>query len=281
MLGATGRDRHVSAIAAVPGLHLVPGLANASPDEVLADGRVGIVAVLTPLSERRHWVECALGGGRGVLSAAPPAATPAEAAHLEGLARQAGARLEVESPGAWAGFADRVVTCAQGVAPALYTRLRVVVPKAWLVARPEGLLESEVLWAVPLLVAALGPLDTVSAHTRALVRNAPKEDLAIAHLHFACGAEGLVEFHALSAESALATFEIYGPRDEGHVEADLSRFRVEGLGVQYRRLRDAGGPDRGEGGLGAVSIEESIRLADWLRQSARMARRLHRQEIQA
>lgn len=287
ILGTIGRERHIAAIAAVKGLHLVPGgdaREGTGPEEILADARVRIVTVLAAVADGSHWIERALEGGRAVLSAAPPAATPSHAARLANAARAAGTVLLVESTGADAGFAADVLSCAGGVSPALYARLCVVVPRSWLQGRREGLLESEALWAVPLLVTALGPLDAVAAHTRALVRNQPKEDFAIAHLTFASGTEGLLEAHALAANAARATFEIYGPRDEARVDADLHRTRCEGLQPLYERLRDAAAGTGGtraldSHGIDASGLEEALRLADWVRQSARLARRLHRREV--
>lgn len=296
LLGTLGRDDHLAALSRTGGMRLVGewvgpgerdahGVAYATPEDVLDDDDVGVVAVLTTAADRMHWVEQAVAGGRRVLSAPPPARTLAQVRRLVEVATICPGSLLVEAPPLHAGFGDDVRRCASRVGVPLYATLRVIVPSAWMAGRREGIVESLALWAPHLLTEAFGPVDAIAAHTRSLVRNQPDEDLAVAHMTFGSGLEALLEAHALvDGPEGTAQFEVFGTLGLARAADDLCSSRVDGLCRQYEVLRDA---DRRVGAIGDANpgltgdrLETAMVLVHWLRQSARLGRRLYRDQVE-
>ena len=279
VLGSAERSRHLAAVDAVEGLRALHPSGEESPEGWLADPRVGIVTVLSPPSERGYWVRRALEAGHGVLCACPPAAgrRTGELGDVVGSPERQGL-LRIDAPSLHSGFADEVRRSVTRVERPVYSRLRVRVPRAW--AGTGGVLGSHALWAPLLLEEIFGRIDTVAAHTRALVRNRPEEDLALAHLEFLNGLEAVLEVHALGAETeAEAAFELYGQGGRALVHEDLGEARVTGLRRQYgdllavRQGRGAA-PDPLAEGLG-----RALQLAAWLHRAARHGHRLGEREL--
>lgn len=277
VLGHVGRSRHLEAIASVSGLSALEP--PDGPEAWLADPRVGIVTVLSPPSERGYWVRRALEEGRGVLCASPPTSRRRGGELLAAMAetRRPGV-LRIDAPSLHSGFADEVRRSAARVEGPVYARLRVRVPRTW--AGSEGLLGSHSLWAPLLLEELFGRADTVAAHTRALVRNRPVEDLGLAHLEFVNGLEALLEVHALGTETeADVDFELYGHGGRSLVHEDLRQSRVMGLQRQYEELAAAlRGRETTPDPL-AEDLQRALLLADWVRMAARLGRRLGLEEV--
>ncbi len=277
VLGTAERCRHLAAVGAVEGLRALEP-AGESPEGWLADPRAGIVTVLSPPSERGYWVRQALEAGKGVLCACPPVAgrRAGELRDLAGAERHG--MLRIDAPSLHSGFADEVRRSVTRVERPVYARLRVRVPRAW--SGTGGVLGSHALWAPLLLEELFGRIDTVAAHTRALVRNRPEEDLALAHLEFLNGLEAVLEVHALGAETeADAAFELYGHRGRAFVHEDLREARTTGLRRQYGDLLAVAqgweaAPDPLAEGLG-----RALQLAAWLHRAARHGRRLEEREL--
>ena len=278
VLGHAERCRHLAAIDSVAGLHVLEG-AGESAEERLADPRVGLVTVLTPPTERGYWVRHALEMGHGVLCASPPATwrRSGELAAAVGAARRPGL-LRIDAPSLHSGFADEVRLAAARVEGPVYARLRLRIPRSR--AGAEGLLGSRSLWAPPLLEELFGRIDTVAAHTRALVRNQPEEDLALAHLEFVNGLEALLEVHALGTETeADVDFELYGQGGRAFVHEDLPQTRMTGLRRQYEGLLAAlQGRETTPDPL-ARDLGRALLLTEWVRRAARLGRRLGGGEI--
>lgn len=271
VLGNAERSRHLAAIASVTGLKALE--AEGEPEAQLADPRVGMVAVLSPPSERGYWVRRALETGLGVLCACPPTSRRRGEPLLGALAASRPGALRIDAPGLHSGFADEVRRSTAGVAAPVYARLRVRVPRAW--AGTEGLLGSQALWAPLLLEELFGRVDTVAAHTRALVRNRPEEDLALAHLEFVSGLEALLEVHALGTETeADVDFELYGHGGRALVHESLHEARASGLQGQYEELLAALQGRETKPDPLAIDLQRALLLADWVRRAARLGRRL-------
>ena len=278
VLGTAERCRHLAAVDAVQGLRALDPAGEESPEGWLADPRVGIVTVLSPPSERGYWVRRALEAGHGVLCACPPAAgrRTGELAEVVGSPERQG-MLHIEAPSLHSGFSDEVRRSVTRVEGPVYARLRVRVPRAW--SGTGGVLGSHALWAPLLLEELFGRIDTVAAHTRALVRNRPEEDLAVAHLEFLNGLEAVLEVHALGTETeADAAFELYGHRGRALVHEDLREARMTGLRRQYGDLlavargREAATDPLAEG------LGRALQLAAWVHRAARHGRRLGERE---
>ena len=279
ILGTAQCQRHAAALNAVDGLHLVdlPGCVD---EELLEDPRVGIGAVLTAPEERAYWTQRCLEGGRSVLTAAPVASSMAQARSLAEACRRSSAALQVEAPSLYSGFAADVRGCLACVGVPVYARLRIRVPRSWMASRPESVLTAEGLWAPLLLEELFGRVDSIAAHTRALLRNRPTEDLALAHLEFFSGVEAVLEVHSLGEEDrGTADFELYGDHGRAEVGEDLHDARVVGLRHQYALLRDAVRDGVSDAGDSAAQVERGCRLATWIQQSARLGRRLHRRDL--
>ena len=272
VLGQGERSRHLEAIASVSGLSaLEPG---ESPEASLADPRVGMVTVLSPPPERAYWIRRSLEKGHGVLCACPPTTRRRGEELLAALAatRRLGV-LRIDAPSLHSGFADEVRRSTDRVKGPVYARLRVRVPRAW--SGTEGLLGSHSLWGPLLLEELFGRVDTVAAHTRALVRNRPEEDLALAHLEFVNGLEAMLEVHALGTETeADVDFELYGHGGRALVHEDLHKARVIGLQRQYEELLAALQGRKTEPDPLARDLRRALLLTDWVRMAARLGRRL-------
>ncbi len=274
VLGHSERARHLAAIRSVAGLHVLEPGPKEGPEERLADPRVGMVAVLSPPTERGYWIRHALESGHGVLCACPPTSwrrVGELAAVLAATQRQG--MLRIDAPSLHSGFADEARLSAARVEGPVYARLRVRVPRAW--AGTDGLLGSQYLWAPLLLEELFGRIDTVAAHTRALVRNRPEEDLALAHLEFVNGLEALLEVHALGTETeADVDFELYGHGGRALVHEDLHEARMTGLRRQYEELLAAlQGRETTPDPL-AKDLRRALLLSEWVRRAARLGRRL-------
>ncbi len=278
VLGTEERGRHLAAVDAVEGLRALEPAGEESPEGWLADPRVGIVTVLSPPSERGYWVRQALEAGNGVLCACPPVAgrRAGDLRDLVGVERQE--MLRIDAPSMHSGFADEVRRSVTRVEGPVFARLRVRVPRTW--SGTGGVLRSHALWGPLLLEELFGRIDTVAAHTRAMVRNRPEEDLALAHMEFLNGLEAVLEVHALGAETeADAAFELYGHRGRALVHEDLREARMTGLRRQYGDLLAAAqgreaAPDPLAEGLG-----RALQLAAWLHRAARHGRRLGEREL--
>ena len=272
MLGHAERSRHLAAIASVTGLKALE--AEEDSEAQLADPRVGMVAVLSPPSERGYWSRRSLETGRAVLCACPPTTRRRGGELLAALdATGRPQALRIDAPSLHSGFAEEVRRAAARVEAPVYARLRVRVPRAW--AGSEGLLGSQALWAPLLLEELFGRVDTVAAHTRALVRNRPEEDLALAHLEFVNGLEALLEVHGLGTETeADVDFELYGHGGRALVHGDLHEARVIGLQGQYGELLAALQGRETKPDPLAIDLRRALLLADWVRRAARLGRRL-------
>jgi predicted dehydrogenase len=183
--------------------------------------------------------------------------------------------LQWEAPSLYSGFADAAQRAIANLGSVLYVRLQLLLPHSWLADESTAIIESEGLWVLPFLEATFGPVDSVAAHTRALLRtDRPTEDIALAHLEFVGGEEGTIELHALG-EEAIVKLEVYGPRGSIRVERDLHSERLLGLRRQYQGLRELA---KSGDWQPMDSVVEAVSLARWLRQSARHGVRLYRRD---
>lgn len=261
--------RHDAAIAATSGLYRI----NDDPTE---SERTSIVVICHPhIEERVFACEQALEQGRFVLCQAPPAASAKQARRLAHVAATGRGVLQWEAPPLYSGFADAAQRAVTNLGAVLYMRLQLLLPQSWLADGSAGIIDSEGLWVLPFVEEIFGTLDSVAAHTRALVRTErATEDIALAHVECIGGVEGTIELHALG-EEALIRLEAFGPRGSIRVERDLHTERLLGLRRQYQRLRELAQAGDWQP---MDNVVQAVTLARWLRQSARLGVRLHRRD---
>lgn len=256
---------HAAAVAAVSGLQL-------SHDDDAA-----IVAVCHAHVEQRMYAcEQALERGRMVICSTPPASSLRHTRRLLAVAETQGGTLLCEAGPVFGGFSEAADTALRTQNGTVYARLQVGLPASRIVAETAGVLETHAYWCLPLLQHWFGPIDTIAAHSRALLRTStPAEDLVVAHLEFVNGLEATLEVHALASDDMATTrLEAFGAGSTIRLERELYTEQVVGLQRQYEWLRD-GGTARGA----ATDLLEAASLSRWLRQSSRLSRRLHRREL--
>lgn len=239
-----------------------------------------IVAVCHANMEQRMYAcEQALERGRMVLCSPPPAASLRHAHKLLAAADAGGGELHWEAGPLFGGFAEAAMAALRTTRQTAYARLQLALPVEHIETDTTGIADSHAFWCLPFLQDCFGPIDTIAAHSRALLRrSSPAEDLVIAHLEFVNGVEATLEIHGLATDGvAMTRLEAFGPQGSVRLERDLYVEQIRGLRCQYQRLRDRSVerlPDEP-----APDLRTAVALNRWLRQSARLAKRLHRREL--
>ena len=193
---------------------------------------------------------------------------PSARASLD-LARQAwesGRHLVIDGDLACSAAARDLVRDVEGgvIGAPVYLRLRLEAPRAAVRDSPEGVLAMFGIRLVRLTTLLCGRLDTVYARARALCANRPTEDLAVAQLSFANGAEGLIEISAVD-DRAAGTIAVVGTEGTRTMplEPDLG-MDADASCADLRRALEGQTPN-----CGSLQLRRAAVLVEWISQAAR------------
>ena len=295
ILGSTCLSRHLAAIEALPRLKLVahcsggereaselPRLASthSTYDEVLTDADVRGVTVCTSPVERLHWIRRSAAAGKHVFSESPVVSTYRQGRDLAAYCRRMGTSLAVAGPPIYSDLARVVEDCQRNgkIGRPLHFELSRHIPKESLATEKEGVLLLQGVFAMDLLRARFGQLDSVYARTRSIGLNRSAEDIAVAQLRFLNGVEGTVQINGLGSRSAIS-FHLYGSDGAAELGEDQQRDSGDGLRSQYESFM-AAADGRGEPEFGGRELVQGLFMVEWLNQSARKDREVYRGEVE-
>lgn len=248
-----------------------------SPDELLNSGTVQAIAVGAPLPERTYWCRQVLAAGKMALAEAPLGDCARDVVDLLAASQAHRAGLSVIDFSHRGPIARGLGEMRRSIGPVLFFAMEIQMPRELLRARPEGALLTAAVGYLSLLCTVVGPIDSVWAETRSLVRLRPPEDTATAYLRAKNGTEGVVHVGALGPWHR-ARLQACGP--DGAVEwiDQLSTAASAAWTGKYTFLvGHAGNSDD------AKLVQEMVqghRLVNWVRRAARARRELYWKEVE-
>lgn len=279
---------HLDVLHEVPGVEVGacccgPGEAAAgsapcvSESELLQRGDLDGLVVCAPLAQRAHWCGAAAARGWKVLCASPLSdrigpmrrLLPGGAAALS---------VAVASSAYCSQVGQSMRASPAGLGRIVFLELEASLARQDLAAQRDGVLLLAGVDYLALLEEAHGPVDSVWAQSRSLLRNRPAEDVCVAYLKCRDGCEGLVMLSGLGSEGG-ARLRLHGVDASLTVTSgpDAPRSRA----VWLEAYRGFAALLRGEAGpaWSAAEWTGGLRLMQWVQQSARLGREVLRKEV--
>ncbi len=277
--------QHLARAAAGAGLEVAAMPAHGadleSPDGPIAKAlrapATAGVAVTGRDSDRcLYWAALALAADLPVLVDALPPGAAGPAATAVRLGASTG-HLHCLSRAAFSPAGEALLGVAAGDDRVVAIELSVTIPRSWATSRGPGVLARPGLDYLGLLEPALGPLDSLWARSRSLLREGPNEDWALLAARCRDGTEAWLHLGALG-EEAVVRLQLHGrcgtrivddalPADDGpELAAACGHF------VSLLAQRDP--PPRPWG----HDCASALHLWAWAQQSARSDREIPRQQ---
>ena len=247
----------------------------AHPSELLAQENIRGVINCASIPERAFWCEQALDAGKAVLSETPLGERYEAVRQLERRIRVEGGHLIVASP-AYYGHVGQAMRIGYGLGNLLYFDMEIHLCRKWLVDQKYGVLLLGGVDYLSLLGRAWGPVDSIWAHSRSLLRNRPGEDIAQIFVKCMDGTEGRLTVNGLGDKGAerLQLFGRLGSRE-------FLAPGVENAPVWREAYRDL--VSRLEGkerkGFDSKMAREGFGLMNWVQQAARHNREITKREV--
>ena len=234
------------------------------------------VVVGGELEERAFWLKRVLAAGKHVLCEQPLGQDLCRAREVVDLARRMDRRLGVVSK-AFFSPVGRALRQVEKLGKLLFVDMRISVSRDRLDQSREGVLLLSGLDYLGLLAEFWGPIDSIQARTRSLLRNRPTEDVAIALFRFRDGREGCLQVNGLGErdEAELRVFGSQGSkliRNEG-ADDNWEEWRV--WFHDFSQVLAAGKEPLWDGKKSC----NAFYLWKWMQQSARLEKEVHRKEV--
>jgi UDP-N-acetyl-2-amino-2-deoxyglucuronate dehydrogenase len=229
-----------------------------SPEAILADPSIGIVAILTPPNTHLHLARRAAEAGKHILLEKPLEVTTERAAELVRVCREAGVTLGVVLQHRFRPAGQRLKELmragALGTLVGCSTSIRLWRPQSYYdepgrgtrARDGGGVLLTQGIHTLDLMLSLAGPVAEVSGYTTTTcVHRMETEDMVCAALKFAGGALGVIEATTTAYPGFPERIEITGATATAVLAGTrLQVFHHDG------RVTD-GAPDSTAGGTGA------------------------------
>ena len=302
ILGEIGiARRHLEAIERLPSLYLV-GYASedvaiepdplddelesafsarryGSCDEAIEDPAVRGMVICTLPSQRAYWSGRAAAAGKHVLCESPAATSLAAAQDLIGCCQTNGVGFALADALLDSGItqrARRLATEAE-LGRLLFVDVQIWVPRARVARSENGVLLEYATGMASLPESTFGRIDSVYGRTRSLALSRPQEDVAVAQLRLANGVEGLFQVNGLADRSELR-IEMHGSKGSARLVQESAIESSNGLARVYEDFADLLHRNRCPP-HGGETMREGLLAVEWIQQSARLDREVHRREL--
>ena len=241
------------------------------PGDMFADENILGVINCTPLPERVFWCEQALEAGKAVLSASPLGERYGDVRRLI----RAGRDILIASPAHY-GAIGKATAARNGLGNLLFFDLQIRLSQTWIAHQKYGVLLLGGVDHLSSIERRWGPVDSIWARSRSLVRNRPTEDISQIYIKCKNGKEGSLTINGLGNEPGERLL-LYGRRGSCEISGSGEGNAGAWRGAYRDFLERLAGNEKN--GFDGVMAQDGFRLMHWVQQAARHNREINRGEM--
>ena len=231
------------------------------------------VVVGGELEERVYWLQKVLTAGKHVLCEQPLGSDYRRAQQTVDLAQRLDRRLGVVSR-AFFSPVGRALRQVEGLRKPLFFDLRISLSRDRLSQSRDGVLLCGGMDYLGLLAEFWGPVDSILARSRSLLRNRPTEDVVLAFFRFRDGKEGCLQVNGLGDKDEVE-LRLFGRQESKTIRSEGGNEKLEEWEVWFHDFSQVLAAGKEPMWDGKKSCKAS-HLWKWIQQSARLEREVHR-----